>query len=89
MDQVAEEHVELMSGQPERVYFSPSAIAARWDCSVDKVSRILESYRGKEGFMDLGSPEDVRGRKRRYSILRIHPDLLVRIEAERQAWSAR
>jgi hypothetical protein len=70
-------------GQPERVYFSPSAIATRWDCSTDKVSRILEAYRGNTGFMDLGSPESVRARKRRYSIIRIHPDLLARIEVER------
>jgi hypothetical protein len=70
-------------GQPERVYFSPSAIATRWACSIDKVSRILEAYRGNTGFMDLGSPESVRARKRRYSIIRIHPDLLARIEGER------
>jgi hypothetical protein len=70
-------------GQPERVYFSPSAIATRWDCSVDKVAKMLEKFRGQAGFMDLGSPEDVRRRKRRYSIIRIHPDLLARIEGER------
>lgn len=65
----------------ETTYYSPAAIAERWRCSVDKVSRVLEAYRGKDGFMDLGSPEDVRRRKRRYSIIRIHPNLLAQIEA--------
>ena len=71
-----------MSGAPERVYFSPSVIATRWACSTDKVSRILEAYRGNTGFIDLGSPESVRARKRRYSIVRIHRDLLAQIESD-------
>jgi hypothetical protein len=62
-------------------YFSVSAIAERWQCSTDKAARMLENFRGEEGFLDLGSGEDVRKHKRRYSIIRIHPTLLQKIEA--------
>lgn len=78
----AEGHFEPNGSARESLYLSPSVIATRWACSTDKVSRILEAYRGRPGFLDLGSPEDVRGRKRRYSIVRIHPDLLARIESD-------
>ena len=63
-------------------YFSVSAIATRWQCSTDKVARMLERFRAETGFLDLGSGENVRKHKRRYSIIRIHPTLLQRIEAE-------
>jgi hypothetical protein len=63
------------------VYFSVSAIAERWCCSANKVISILEGHRGEKGFMDLGSPENLKTHKRRYSILRIHPSLLQSIEA--------
>ena len=47
-------------------------------------SRVLEQYRGKSGFMDLGSGENVRKRKRKYAIIRIHPTLLTEIEGDLQ-----
>jgi hypothetical protein len=59
-------------------YFSVSAIASRWQCSTDKVSRMLEKFRGETGFLDLGSGEDVRKHKRKYAIVRIHPTLLAK-----------
>jgi hypothetical protein len=65
----------------EPFYWSVSRIAQRLDCSTDKATRLLEQYRGQEGFLDLGSPEDVRKHKRRYSIIRVHPTLLQKIEA--------
>ena len=49
-------------------YFSVATIAARWQCSTDKVARMLARFRGETGFLDLGSGEDVRKHKRRYSI---------------------
>ncbi len=70
-----------MEVNEKQIYLSADSIATRWSCSVDKVSRVLEGYRGESGFMDLGSREDVRKHKRRYSIYRIHPKLLTRIEA--------
>jgi hypothetical protein len=66
----------------ELFYHSPDILAERWGCSTDKVNRVLEGYRGESGFMDLGNPEDVRAHKRRYSIIRIHPDLLKQIESD-------
>jgi hypothetical protein len=65
----------------ELVYYNVSRIAKRWACSEDKVSRVLEKYRGRAGFMDLAGGTLVR-RKRRYSIIRIHPSLLKEIEAK-------
>jgi hypothetical protein len=62
-------------------YFTPTAIAERWSVSTDTVLRRLEKYRGRTGFMDLGIGYSVRRRKRRYSIIRVHPTLLRIIEA--------
>ena len=68
--------------QKEKViYFSTSAIAERWCCSANKVISILEGHRGEKGFMDLGSLENLKTHKRRYSIIRVHPTLLNSIEA--------
>jgi hypothetical protein len=61
-------------------YFSVSKVALRWGCSDDKAGRILEQYRGKSGFMDLGSGGSRR--KRKYAIIRIAPSLLKEIEGE-------
>jgi hypothetical protein len=66
----------------EKLYLSVNAIATKWDCSDDKAGRVLENYRGKTGFMDLGSPANVRKHKRRYAIIRIHPNLLKEIEGD-------
>jgi hypothetical protein len=70
-----------MIEEKEIVYFSVSAIAKRWNCSANKVISVLEEHRGEKGFMDLGSPENLRTHKRRYSIIRVHPALLNTIES--------
>jgi hypothetical protein len=59
-------------------FYSVSKIAKRWGFSEDKVSRVLEKFRGRNGFIDFG-PKD-RRRKRKYAIIRIHPALLKEIE---------
>ena len=61
-------------------FFSVAAVAERWGVSEDKAARVLEKFRGRTGFLDLGHGENVRKRKRRYSIIRIHPTLLREIE---------
>jgi hypothetical protein len=68
--------------QPEPIFYTVKKIAARWDVSTDTVSRRLERYRGEPGFKDWGTPADLKRHKRRYRILRIHADLLQKIEAE-------
>jgi hypothetical protein len=65
-------------------FFSVSAIASRWAVSEDTVARRLEQFRGEQGFLDLGTPEDVKKHKRRYSVVRIHPTLLEKIEGQLQ-----
>jgi hypothetical protein len=44
----------------------------------------VEAYRGQSGFLDLGHAENVRKRKRKYSIIRIHKTLLARIEEDKK-----
>ena len=63
-------------------YWSVKRIAERWNCSDDKILRELEKYRGRDGFMDLGSPGSRYTRK--YAIPRIHPTLLAEIEHDRR-----
>ena len=46
------------------IYFSTPAIAERWACSQNKVISVLEGHRGEKGFMDLGSPENLKDHKR-------------------------
>lgn len=69
--------------ESEIQFLSVAAIAQRWGCSEDKAARVLKKYRGRSGFMDLGSG-NARRRKRRYSIVRIHPSLLREIEGALQ-----
>jgi hypothetical protein len=64
---------------PRPIYQSVQMIAKKWECSEDKVLRVLEKYRGCAGFMDLGS-EGSRYRRKK-SMLRIHPNLLIEIES--------
>lgn len=64
------------------LFHSVQDLATRWGCSTDKVARELEKYRGRSGFLDLGVPQ--RRYRRKKSILRIHPDLLVQIEHDRR-----
>jgi hypothetical protein len=64
--------------EEEIQYYSVSRLAIRWGFSETKVSRLLERYRGRKGFLDFGQGD--RRRKRKYSIIRIHPTLLKEIE---------
>jgi hypothetical protein len=61
-------------------YYTVATLAERWAVCKDKVTRVLEKWRGKPGFLDLGSPENVRLHKRRHAMIRIHPSLLKEIE---------
>jgi hypothetical protein len=67
------------------VFSTAEVIAKRWDCSEDKVARVLEKYRGEIGFMDQGTHANVRTHKRRYAIYRIHRTLLTKIETNLRA----
>jgi hypothetical protein len=66
-------------------FISVGRIAKHWGCSIDKASHMLEKSRGEVGFLELGSHEDVRKHKRRYSIIKISPALLTKIEASMRA----
>jgi hypothetical protein len=70
-----------------RLYYSASAVALRWVCSEKNATRILEQYRGRDGFLDL----DQRGNRyrRNHSIIRIHRSLLIQIEREREVSNVR
>ena len=58
---------------------SVQAVAMRWRLSVDKTSKILARHRGQPGFFDFGRPQD--DHRRHYSVIRIAPALLEKIEA--------
>jgi hypothetical protein len=60
-------------------FFTMKQIATRWSCSEEKAARV---FRGRPGVLDLGSAEDYRKHKRRYSILRVPPYVLEQVEAE-------
>jgi hypothetical protein len=64
--------------EAEIQWYSVSMLAIRWGFSENKVSRLLETFRGRKGFMDFGQGD--RKRKRKYAIIRIHPTLLKEIE---------
>jgi len=70
------------AAEPVPFFYSVARIAKRWGLSEDKVTRVVEKYRDHPGLKDWGSLENVRKRKRRYSIIRIHPTLLQQIEAD-------
>jgi hypothetical protein len=65
----------------ELIVFTPTEIAKRWKCSRDKAVRIVKPYVG-QGVIDLGSKENVRRRKRSYSILRVPLSVLQKIEQD-------
>jgi hypothetical protein len=67
----------------ETAFFSVDAVAQRWSLSTDKTARLLEKYRGADGFHDFGRPDrDIKRHVRKYSIIRVSPELLAKIEAE-------
>jgi hypothetical protein len=65
-------------------WLSVSKIALKWGCSTDKVFRAIEAYRNRRGFLDLGTPADLKKHTRRSSFIRISPELLTIIEADAQ-----
>jgi hypothetical protein len=67
------ENTELKSPQ----LFTVSQIAERWQCDSEKVTKI---FSGVPGVLDLGTPPDVRKRKRAYRILRIPVQVLATVE---------
>jgi hypothetical protein len=60
-------------------FFTMKQIAIRWSCSEEKAARV---FRGRPDVLDLGSAEDYRKNKRRYSILRVPPNVLALVESE-------
>jgi hypothetical protein len=67
----------IMDDQIE--YLNVSQVAKRWGCGADKASCVLDKWRGKIGFMDIGW--SARRNRRRHAIIRVHPALLKEIEA--------
>jgi hypothetical protein len=63
-------------------FWSVKRVAERWDVSKDTAARRLEVYRGREGFIDLGSPGSRFKRKK--ANIKIHPTLLEQIERDRR-----
>jgi hypothetical protein len=69
------ENTELKTPQ----LFTVSQIAERWQCDSEKVSKIFASV---PGVLDLGTPADVRKRKKAYRILRIPAQVLATVESK-------
>jgi hypothetical protein len=67
----------LGSSDNNAVLHTPTQIADRWQCDAEKVIR---TFADVSGVMDLGSPSDVRKRKRAYRILRIPDHVLKKVE---------
>jgi hypothetical protein len=57
--------------------YTPAQIAERWKCDSEKVTKIFAEV---PGVIDIGSPADVRKRKRAYRILRIPDHVLKQVE---------
>jgi hypothetical protein len=71
------EHVPSADG-----WASVHTLALKWGCSNNTVSRRLEKYRGREGFMDRGSKGSTKTHTRKYAVLAISPQLVLQIEAD-------
>lgn len=69
----------------ELIVLTPTECAKRWKVSRAKATRILKQWEGR-GVMNLGSREDVRRRRRAYSILRAPLNVVQQIE---QSFTAR
>ena len=65
-------------GFSAKPFYSIADIAQRWGVSEQKVTRHFENE--KDGLMNLGTPADVRKRKRAFRILRVTAALLARVE---------
>jgi hypothetical protein len=63
-------------------FWSIKRVAERWGVSTDTATRKLEQYRGRDGFIDLGSPGTRYKQKK--SNIKIHPSLLEQIERDRR-----
>jgi hypothetical protein len=58
-----ERRVEYPKVKPQHLpaadgWFSVTTIALKRSCSTDKVFRTVERYRGRDGFLDLGTKAD-------------------------------
>lgn len=73
--------LQLMTDNAERKeppqLYTVAQIAERWQCDSEKVSRIFTNV---PGVLDIGTPADVRKRKRAYRILRIPNHVLQQVE---------
>jgi hypothetical protein len=69
------ENTEHALKQPQ--LYTVSQIAERWQCDPEKVTRIFAHV---PGVLDIGTPADVRERKRAYRILRIPNHVLQQVE---------
>jgi hypothetical protein len=61
----------------ETTLYTPTQIADRWQCDAEKVTRIFAAV---PGVLDIGTPADIRKRKRAYRILRIPAQVLAAVE---------
>jgi hypothetical protein len=77
------QHDQVPPEASEKPFFlSIQRLAERWGIGDDKARNELEKYRGRDGFIDLGSHGSRFRRKR--AIIRIHPTLLEQIERDRR-----
>jgi hypothetical protein len=74
---VKPQHIPNVDG-----WSSVDTLAIKWGCSNSTVSRRLEKYRGREGFMDHGSKDSTKTHTRKYAVLAISPQLVPQIEAD-------
>ena len=64
----------------QQLFYTVQQIAKRWQVDAEEVPRI---FRKESGVLDLGTPADVRKRKRAYRILRVPANVLARVERNR------
>jgi hypothetical protein len=69
-----------MTENPEPQLYTVSQIAERWQCDPEKVTKLFANF---PGVIDLGTPADIRRRKKAYRILRIPPHVLTAAEEKR------
>jgi len=77
--------IEVPREKPKHVpgddgFFSSTELMERWHCSLDKVNKIVEPYRGQAGFIDFGSAGSLKKHTRKRGFVRIHRTLVMRIE---------
>jgi len=58
-------------------FYTVAQVAERWQCDSEKVTKLFANV---PGVIDLGTPADVRRRKKAYRILRIPATVLAQME---------